>query len=664
ITEQRAREMSTIAAISAALRTATSRHETLKIVMESLQQLLPFRALAFHTVQDGTLGIPERVQGEWPATTLEQLTHDPDMPRLLEAAFESVTLPKFGDQATHFEGHLLALPLRAQGRLLGVILGHYHLPVHNGNANMPLSTPQTRLLTALADIIAGAIYRAELYEETIIMARQMAEMTTSTPQGLVLLDDSGRIILANPAGQDAIAALAPHAPNGPITRLAERTLHLAEPSIDQPEDARFEVISQGAEPRTFEVFLRPVDTEFAHQSWVLILTDVTAERIEQRHLQEQNRLAAVGQLAAGIAHDFNNSLGVIRLYTDLVQRHADLSERDRTRLQTVFKQIDHATHLIHQILDFSRRSIIQKRIVDLHREVAEILTMLEHTLGKNIDLVFEHDQPPLLVDADKTRLQQAIFNLAVNARDAMPNGGKLYFELRQNSRSAINDARLTDMAPGQWVMLTIADTGHGIEPQHLPQLFEPFFTTKPAGHGTGLGLAQVYGIVKQHDGHITVDTQVGEGTVFTLYFPLQTEAEALETSPQPFIQAISQQHILIVEDDPAGREALRDTLQEFGYRVTTAENGLDALSQIHASQSHFDLILSDLVMPKMSGIQFFHQLRQRNLNIPTIVLTGYPLADGGQELLGAGVVDWLPKPFNADTLLQKIETALAAHRQA
>lgn len=663
ITEQRAKEMSTIAAVSAALRTATSHHDTLAIVTTSLQSLLPLHALAYHPMVQGRLGPPVHVTGSWPPGALERVTANAGIASQINSAFEAMEIPGFGDNATHFEGQLVAMPLRTQGRLLGVLWAHYRDDIEGGNANRPLSASEKRLFTALADIIAGAIYRAELYEEITVLARQMQETMAATPQGLVLLGSDRRIILVNPAGRAALACLAPNNGSGPLTHLGETDLILPSGT-----DMHLEVTCHSPSSRTFEILIRPLAPEFAQHSWLLSLVDVTEERLEQRRLQEQNRLAAVGQLAAGIAHDFNNSLGVIRLYTELVRRHADLSERDQTRLQTVADQIGHASHLIHQILDFSRRSIMQRKSLDLVQGLADILSVLEHTLGKNIEIVYTHPPGPMWVEVDPSRLQQAILNLAVNARDAMPQGGTLTFDLHHTQFETPRDAPEPDMVPGDWAQLTVTDTGHGIEAEHLSQLFEPFFTTKPAGHGTGLGLAQVYGIVKQHNGYIYAQSDVGKGTRFDIFLPIQRSAAEIETPRVQVAHDVTDHHILVVEDDPAGRAALKAMLLDYGYRVTTAENGEDALHQIEMRKTDsdslpapsFDLIITDLVMPRMSGIQLYHQLVARAIAIPTIVITGYPLADGGQELLEAGIVDWISKPFEMEQLLEKIAAVLGA----
>jgi two-component system, cell cycle sensor histidine kinase and response regulator CckA len=251
-----------------------------------------------------------------------------------------------------------------------------------------------------------------------------------------------------------------------------------------------------------------------------------ALRESERHTQQQERLAAVGQLAAGIAHDFNNIMAVIVLYTQMSLRMPDIPTQLRGRLQVVDQQAARATELIQQILDFCRRAVLEPRPMDLEPFLKEIVKLLERTIPENIKMELTYGADDYTVNADPTQMQQAVMNLVVNARDAMlpKGGGKLDIELDRLRMTRHQEPPLPKMEAREWVRVT--DTGIGIPPEALPHIFEPFSTTKEMGKGTGLGLAQVYGIVKQHKGHIDVATKVGGGTTFTLYLPTLLERQS------------------------------------------------------------------------------------------------------------------------------------------
>ena len=290
---------------------------------------------------------------------------------------------------------------------------------------------------------------------------------------------------------------------------------------------------------------------------MLVLNDVTREREIRTQLQQHERLAAVGQLAAGIAHDFNNIMATIILYAQMASRSPELGERNRERMSVINQQGWHATRLIEQILDFSRRSVSERQPLDLVPLLKEQVELLKRTLPEIIRIDTVYGAGAHTIDADPTRIQQMLTNLAVNARDAMLGGGTLRIELERAKVEAGRSPLLPEMEPGRWVCLTVSDTGTGISPDVLPHIFEPFFTTKGPGAGSGLGLAQVHGIVGSHGGRIGVDSQPGEATTFTIYLPALVAAP--EQEPAPEVSGLpvgSGQTILVVEDDAALRAAL------------------------------------------------------------------------------------------------------------
>lgn len=391
---------------------------------------------------------------------------------------------------------------------------------------------------------------------------------------------------------------------------------------------------------------------------VINARDLTEERRRQEYLQAQERLMTVGQLAAGIAHDFNNIMATIALLSGTLERDPDHPTR-QSYSRTISEQARHAGNLIGQILDFSRRSIMTRRQLDLLPFVKEVARLLRRTLPESIEVDVTAAQRPYLVTADPTHLQQVLMNLAVNARDAMPDGGVLQIGLAALHLGPRDRPPLPEMAPGQWIMLGVSDSGHGIPAEAMPHLFEPFFTTKEPGRGTGLGLAQVYGIVKQLHGEIEVISKVGQGSTFLIYLPAsvapsEKEAGRNDTAPT----AGRGELILVAEDNRATREAICDVLTGLGYSVVDAANGEEALHLFTEHAGEIALIVSDLVMPIMGGTELHARLREVDPSVKMVLMTGYPLEDGDKELLYEGVVAWVQKPFNISKLATLVDDAL------
>jgi two-component system cell cycle sensor histidine kinase/response regulator CckA len=313
-------------------------------------------------------------------------------------------------------------------------------------------------------------------------------------------------------------------------------------------------------------------------------------------------------------------------------------------LDTINEQAQHAANLIRQILDFSRRSVLEKTPLDLMPLVKEIVKLLERILPESIRLELTYDRSEYIVNGDPTRLQQALMNLAFNARDAMPNGGQLTFTCATLSLASEQTPPLPDMSAGEWFCLSVTDTGTGIAPEHLAHIFEPFFTTKEPGKGSGLGLAQVYGIVKQHDGAIDVHTQEGKGSMFTLYLPARAEPALAAPVPQSGLIQGHGETILVVEDNPVMRMALVDILELMNYQVWQAANGREALAVLQEKAEQIDLVLSDLVMPEMGGQALLDAMRERGLGMPLVVLSGHPLTNEMEAMQVQGLAGWLLKP--------------------
>jgi len=395
------------------------------------------------------------------------------------------------------------------------------------------------------------------------------------------------------------------------------------------------------------------------------LEDITERKQMEDQLRQQERLAAVGQLAGGIAHDFNNLLATIILYAQMALGKHDLPADAVHALETILAESRRAAKLVQQILDFSRSSMMETCPVDLVSFTERVFDVLRRTIPENIHLVLavqgagaEEQAAPFMVDADPTRIQQALMNLALNARDAMPEGGELHIRLSRLTLKPGDLPPVAEMDPGEWVCLVVSDTGTGMTEEVHAHLFEPFFTTKEPGKGTGLGLAQVYGIVKQHEGHIHVETAAEEGSTFRIYLPVYEEkaeeVEAKEPAPPPQGRG---ETILVVEDEARLQKAVKEILESLGYRVLTAANGQEAL-EIYRSAEEVDLVLADLVMPQMGGKQLIRELRRENPDLKALVITGYVMETDRKELEKAGFLGVVTKPFDTDRLAKAVRRAL------
>lgn len=593
--------------------------------------------------------------GPVPISLFESLFAGAEGPVVL-ADVREIDLEPFASQvAKHDLRSLAFVDVTHRGQLLGA------LAVNTYGEERAFSEDDLALLGGLAGQAAQAIANARLLgearrllERTREQSRQVQQIMEVVPEGVVLLNARNRIVLANPTGRDYLDQLADVSVGERLDVLDGRSLDdvLAPTEGAMP----WRELRQEISGRIFMLTQRSVETAGGTAGRVLVIRDVTEERLRQKHMQTQERLATVGQLAAGIAHDFNNIMAIITLYSQSLERDPDFPKRQQY-LETISKQARHAADLISQILDFSRRAVMERGQLDLAPFVKEVVKLLERTVPEHISLELETGQDAYVVNADPTRLQQALMNLALNARDAMPDGGILTIALDRLTVKELERSPVPDMAAGEWVRLAVSDTGSGIPAEDFDRIFEPFFTTKRPGAGTGLGLAQVYGIVKQHGGEIAVDSELDEGTTFTLLLPAvdgatDTDAREEETVAVP---ADVRRTILLVEDSDATRIAIGDTLDMLGYRVLAASTGREALALFSRHRGEIDAVLSDMVMPEMGGVELYRALTAEKPELKMVVMTGYPLADEGRSLLEQGIVDWIPKPFSPQAIAGKLQ---------
>ena len=387
-----------------------------------------------------------------------------------------------------------------------------------------------------------------------------------------------------------------------------------------------------------------------------VTTDITErknaeaerERLERR-LRHAQKLEAIGRLAGGIAHDFNNLLLAIRGYGEIALRAHERGQDTRDELEEIVAAAERAAALTRQLLAFGRQQVLRPETIDLGQIVRETEKLLRRVIGEEIELQALGNTSEVFVDLDRSQLEQVIVNLAVNARDAMPNGGRLTLEVGTAERAG-------ELPPGRFALLTVSDTGCGMDPELTTQIFEPFFTTK--SEGTGLGLATVHGIVKQSGGSIYVYSELGQGTTFKIYFPLseQTRTAPLQRPPAP-AGTPNGETILLVEDDPQVRTIVTRMLEGNGYRVIAAADGEEALQQAGLG-GRIDLLLSDVVMPGLGGRQVAERLREVQPQAAVLHMSGYT----DDTVIRQGVLEhgaaFIEKPFSAEDLDRRVRELL------
>ncbi|MCX6048919.1 MAG: response regulator [Chloroflexi bacterium] len=389
--------------------------------------------------------------------------------------------------------------------------------------------------------------------------------------------------------------------------------------------------------------------------------NITERKQAEEQLRQQDRLAVVGQLAAGIAHDFNNILSVITLYAQLLLKSPDLAHSVAERLQIINNQAYHAARLIAQIMDFSRQSIMEPHPLELNQFLKSFTALLKRTLPENILIQLQCDRHEIRVHADLMRLEQVFMNLAINARDAMPNGGTLTIQASCQTIEPRQPLPVPGIAPGQWIRIVFADTGVGILRKDLARIFEPFFSTKVSGKSAGLGLAQVHGIIKQHNGFIHVTSQVDHGTKFTIFLPALSVAPDKVEAPTADGQSIGHgETILVVEDEYVTRGVISEILQALNYKVLLAKHGQEALMLFEKHANTIALVLSDMIMPVMDGMNLYYQLIKQAPHVKMIIMTGYTPDTQREDLIKSGLIDWLQKPFTLQQISAAIQKSLAS----
>ena len=562
-----------------------------------------------------------------------------------ERRFKAPTLARYHGAIS---GVTVAITGRDRVRSFGV-LGAHSLKART------FTDDDEQFLRAVANLLAMTIDRKRAEAEM----QKRAVFAQLNPTPAIELNATGEITYAN----DAAFRLAHETGySHPGEVLPEHIADTVSNAILSGHD-RIEFTTQHA-GRTLAWLVHPIPADnLAH----CYITDITERLKMDANLRQADKMLAIGQLAAGVAHDFNNMLTVIQGHAGILLQKADRSDGSMESAQSIYFAAERAAGLTKQLLMFSRKNVKQSARLDLTDVVKGMSDMLKRLLGETIQLQFlpAAALPPF--DGDKNEIEQVIMNLVVNARDAMPSGGSVQViteavELDDEAANLQPQSR-----PGSFVRLRVVDTGCGMDQATMDRIFEPFFTTKEVGKGTGLGLATVYGIVKQHDGWLEVASEINQGTTFSAYFPAM--GEAVETrvaaTAKPTSTAAAtggNETILVVEDEPELRDMALQVLEGFGYRHLQAGSAPEAIEVWNRHAAEIDLVLTDMVMPgSMSGRDLAKHLIAQRAGLPVVIASGYSMDDISDELSGNKNISFVQKPYTLDTLAKTIRTALDTH---
>jgi PAS domain S-box-containing protein len=566
----------------------------------------------------------------------------------------------------------VAVPLMDKGKAFGAIT------IYSGELDA-FSEDEVTLLSELADDLAygiGALRMRAAHvqaQEKVRRSQELLEVfVTQAPVGLAMFDRNMRYVRASNKWcedkglkQDTIRGKC-HYDLFPDLPEHWKEAHCRAFAGESPQNEEDQVTLDG-KPHTLRWKIHPWGDSGCETGGIIIyiedITDRKRTEQEMRALEQQLRQAqkmeAVGKLAGGIAHDFNNLLMVIQSYTEILQQGLPTRAPLRKNTQEIMKATDRAVRLTRQMLAFSRKQVLSPVVLDLNAVVDETAKMLRRLIGEDIELRVSAVESLWAVEADSDQVVQVLMNLCVNARDAMPQGGTLTIATENVKVEEGGIGRQPYVSLGDYVRLSVADTGTGISKEIQEQIFDPFFTTKEVGKGTGLGLSTVYGIVKQSGGYVWVDSELGQGACFTIYLPRVKRAIAPDMSAKAETRSRGTETILVAEDEEALREAVCDYLSSLGYAILAASSGQQALSVAIKREGHIDLLITDLVMPKMSGRELAQMLGSLRPELKTIYMSGYT-DDGalqhGIPELGAA---FLQKPFSMGTLARKVRDMLA-----
>jgi len=508
-------------------------------------------------------------------------------------------------------------------------------------------------------------------EEELFKSQQMVQTILDTIPTRIFWKDSNGVYLGcnQPFAKDC-GYSTPHQLIGKTDLETASKAHAERYRADDLEVMKF-----GRPKLNFE---EPQDGADGHQKWLLTskaplydkdgrvvgilgtYEDITERKRLEEQLRQSQKMEAVGQLSGGIAHDFNNILTIIQGHVSLMEFNETLTDELRDSITEIRQASARAANLTRQLLAFSRRQRMHPATFDLNETVTNMTRMLQRIVGEDVAMQIECGPQPAMIHADVGMIEQVLMNLVVNARDAMPKGGRLLIQTANIEISSLA-ALSPESRPGNFVCLTVNDSGTGISQEILPRIFEPFFTTKGVGKGTGLGLATVYGIVQQHQGWVNVESEVGKGATFRIYLPLSEKTAHREPEPPSLATPRGKETILLAEDEPAVRALVNNVLAKLGYRVLQAATGVEALEIWRRNRDEIQLLLTDMVMPDgVNGRELSEKLLREKPGLKVIYASGYSADIAGPDFPLEEGMNFLAKPFNPLKLAQVVRARLDA----
>jgi PAS domain S-box-containing protein len=527
-------------------------------------------------------------------------------------------------------------------------------------------------LGRLGPAVLEALERARQRQALHRHERLLRQIIDANPSLIFVKDWDGRFVLVNQASAEIYGTTVESMlgkTDADFNPNADEVVHFLRDDREVMSSGRAKFIAEEPvtnpdtkQTRWFQTIKVPLRMPGEERATMLgVATEITERKRLEEQLRQSQKMEAIGQLAGGVAHDFNNILTAIVGYTDLLAAEFGGNERQLEDLEEIRKAARRAAALTRQLLAFSRKQVLEPRIIDLNSVVLNLDKMLRSLISENIDLKTDLATNLAAARADPNQIEQVIMNLAINARDAMPEGGTLTIETSNATLDHAYAAQHVSVVPGDYVMLAVTDTGSGMDESTKARIFEPFFTTKPAGRGTGLGLSTVYGIVKQSGGNIWLYSEPGKGSTFKIYLP------AIEALPQDIGKAAPVEAsrrgggtILVVEDDEQLRRLTHRALAGRGYTVLEADRGSTALDIARRHKGTIDLLLTDVIMPDTNGRKLADTIRAARPGLRVLYMSGYPDgAIGNHGMLEPGVA-YLAKPFTTEAIIRKVREVLEA----
>ena len=572
---------------------------------------------------------------------------------------------------------LVAVPMQVGDKVIGVMcLQDYE------NQNT-FTAAHVELLTTFAAQAAVALDNARLYlaVQDELASRKQAEQTLAEHEHLLRdgqaiahmgsfhldvvankvawSDEQFRIFgheprLFEPSYERFMAQVHPEH-RAQVQRAIERCV-----TAHEPYDNQYRIVRPSGEVRWVHSRGRAIaNTAGTIVAFAGVCQDVTERKRLEEQFHQAQRLAAIGQMAGGVAHNFNNIMTVITGYGSMLQNELGSNHPLNSCVEEIVRAAERAATLTRRILAFSRKQMLQPKVLCLNSVAANVRTMLAGMIHEHVEVVLELDPQLWAANVDEGRVEEALLNLAINARDAMPTGGRLTIASANYPLEKPRPTFQATMPAGRYVCLSLTDTGCGMDDHVKAHLFEPFFTTKGVGQGTGLGLPSVYGIVQQSDGFIEVDSEVGRGTTIALYFPTAPEA-ALESPAVSIAKNLARgsETVLVVEDDDSVRSMIRHVLSERGYHILEASQGAEALDLAGKRRGTIDLVLTDVMMPQMSGPRLVRRLRQDRPNVKVLYMSGHTDSVLTRQQVAASAQHFLSKPFTPLELAETVRKVL------